>query len=268
MMVSCICGHVGVWVEWSSIGRTDASFVFTLTDADILSCLLSLRFAALYPSHRHAPSLHHIVTHWCVHSPSLCISPLLCLLLVLVLVSVARVPRHSSTLFSSSPPPVPSCHPPTSITYTFHLPISSFLPPLSLHSAGPSLSLTLPSSLLFPAVPPFIPAFSVRTPPSSSSPPPVFVPNLSAGSYVGCSVKSATGAAMEAQNECWWLCLFCKVVLCCDLVRRRCFSLLYKVLRRWVRRSAPWVCAFLCTCVTRRSQAGRETTGPGCTPKA
>lgn len=60
MMVSCICGHVGVWMEWSSIGRTDASFAFTLTDADILSCLLSLRFAGALPLilARSFPPLH------------------------------------------------------------------------------------------------------------------------------------------------------------------------------------------------------------------
>lgn len=89
--------------------------------------------------------------------------------LSLVFVSAVRVPRHSSTLSSSSPPPVPSCHPPTSITYTFSpsnlIFLTSFMPspcrPLSV-SHTPFLP-------YFPAVPPFIPAFSVRTPPSSSS---------------------------------------------------------------------------------------------------
>lgn len=62
-----------------SAGRMDVSFVFSVIDADILSCLFLLRFAELYPSNWHAPSLCYIVTHWCVHPPSLCISPLLCL---------------------------------------------------------------------------------------------------------------------------------------------------------------------------------------------
>lgn len=192
----------------------------------LISCHVCSRCVsrALYPSYWHAPSLHYIVTHWCVHSPSLCISPLLCLLLVPVFASVARVPRHSSTLFSSSPPQVPSCHPPTSITYTFSPSNLIFLT-----SFTPSLCRPLSVSHT-----PFLPSFSCRPTlhtcffsprsPLLLLPPPVFVPNLSAGSYVGCSVKSATGAAMEAQNEWWWLCLFCKVVVCCDLVRRRCLS--------------------------------------------
>lgn len=88
--------------SWEEFRRTDESFVFLLIDADILSCLLLPHLAELKPSNWHVASLRYADRHWCVHSLSLCIFPLLCLPLIwflLTRVSAVRVPRSSSVPF-------------------------------------------------------------------------------------------------------------------------------------------------------------------------
>lgn len=88
--------------SWEEFRRTDESFVFLLIDADTLSCLLLPHLAELRPSNWHVASLRYADRHWCVHSLSLCIFPLLCLPLIwfpLTRVSAVRVPRCSSVLF-------------------------------------------------------------------------------------------------------------------------------------------------------------------------
>ena len=264
MMVSCICGHVGVWVEWSSIGRMEESFVFSLTDADILSCLLSLHFAALYPSYWHAPSLHYIVMHWCVHSPSLCIAPLLCLWFSSLLCVSLDTPPHCPPRLRRRYRPV--ILPPPSLTL-FHLPISSFLPPLCLHPAGLSLSFTLPSSLIFlPSHPSYL-LFQ------SALPPPLPPTTCLCSTPVSRHLRRMLGEVGDGSSYGgieWMMMALLVLQGCCVLWpgKAQMPFFLYKVLRRWMRRFAGWVCVFLCMCVMHRSQAGRETTGPGCTPKA
>lgn len=102
--------------EVSSAGRMDVSFVFSLIDADILSCLFLPRFAKLSPSNWHAPSLRSTVTHWCLHPPSLCISrfvshsrrSLVCFLLCVSLSSPAHCPPPSHISITPIIPALPS----------------------------------------------------------------------------------------------------------------------------------------------------------------
>lgn len=121
-------------------------------------------------------------------------------------VSVVHVPRRYPTLFSSFLSLLSSCHPFRPVTYFFTF---QSHPSYLLYPFTPLASLHLPSSVDYTSLPP---SFSSHPPlytcfftlhfclhPSSSHHLSLFHP--SAGSYVGCSVKSALGAAIEAQNE-------------------------------------------------------------------
>ncbi len=171
----CICEDCKVWVEWRSIGQTDESFVFSLIDADILSCLLLLHFAEFYPSYWHAPSPCYIVTHWCMHSPSLCISPLLCLVwfpLVpfLLCTSLAATPHCSPRSCRCYRPVI---HSAPSLTFS---PFNLILHTSSTPSPRWPPCISLPLSITRPFLPPFlhillfIPVFSLCI--SASTPPP------------------------------------------------------------------------------------------------
>ncbi len=115
-------------------------------------------------------------------------------------VSVVQVSGHSSTLFSSISSFLSSSH-------LHHLYFVTFQSHLSyrLHTFTPLASLHLLSSIFFCLPPSCLSLrswFSLCIPltplPPVLLPPPVFVPPLSAGSYVCCSVKSASGAAIQA----------------------------------------------------------------------
>lgn len=178
-------GVCRIWVEWSYIGWMDESFVFSLIDADILSCLLLLHFAELYPSNWHAPSLRYIVTHWCVHLPSLCISPLLCLPLIWIplvwLLLCMAVLQHCSP---------PSCCCDCHIA-PHHLHFFSHFN-LVLLTSSTSSPLALPASPFICL--PFLPHCTPPPPPHTCFfillslyfplPPPVFVPPLSGSSIM------------------------------------------------------------------------------------
>lgn len=137
----CCCRRMDcrVWVEWGSAGLLDESFVFLLIDADIVSCLLLLHFK-IDPLNWHVPSLHNTVRHWCVHSPSLCISRSYGFLSCgfLLFMSLDNPSRCSGPIIC------PLCL------------IWPLLPPLQLHPAGLPASPVLlhplkpPSFLLFP----------------------------------------------------------------------------------------------------------------------
>lgn len=162
-----LCADCGVPVESGYTGWMDDSFVFSLIEADILSCLLVLQFAELYLSHWRAHSFHYIVTHWGMHLPSLCISPLLCLPLVwfplaMIILGLA-IPQHCTP---HSLIPVTAI-----IFYSF---VSFSLNPLPFHLVGlPAHHVFLPSSLIllrssysFLVFPSSFPLLLCRAPPS------------------------------------------------------------------------------------------------------
>lgn len=154
----------------------------------MLSCLFSLHFTGLYLSNWHAPSLRYIVTHGCLHPPSLCISLLLCLLLTCGFCCAYLLPAPHVTLISSSLSIPSSIRPDQIHICTVRCNLSSLFYPI-----------TLPFSLDFSPSPPYILlSFLLLTPSSSylcfSSPPPSITclcSTLSASRYVGRLVKSS-----------------------------------------------------------------------------
>lgn len=137
--------------------------------------------------------------------------------------------------------------------------ISPLLPPLQLHPVG----LTASPFLLHPLNPLhsffssflFICVYTLHSP----TPLPHFLllPLCSlADSFAGYSVKTSLEAPIDAQNDMiwlwWWLCLFCGFIVSCDLVKVHIPSSLYSDLWHWLM---------------HQFQAGREPTGPGCSPQ-
>lgn len=240
-----------VLVGWSGAGRTDESFVFLLIDADILSCLLLPHFSELYLSNWHVPSLCYTARHWCVHLPSLCISPLLCLPLLwfpltrfLLCMSLATPPHWTPHSCLSDPPN-----------------ISSLLPPFHIHPAGlpasPVLDLLhhpkLPSSLLLPCLPLHTCFFTLHSP---TRLPPLLLPLCSTPvSRQFCQMlREVSFGSCDRGIEWWWPIMVLHVLqVCCELW---CNAQMPFIVQRALRRQ-----------LMHQSQAGRETTGSGCSPK-
>lgn len=159
-------------------------------------------------SHTGVPTpsaLHMVVTHRCMSTPSLLISPFLCL--PLARLPLVHIRRHSPTrlLFLSA------YHPSDPVTWTFFSPFSV----ISSTSSSCMLASLQLVSTSFSHILLFIPAFSLCIPPysSASHPPPTTclcsTPVRQHLLFVGHSEESALGAAVDSQNEWWWLCLLC-----------------------------------------------------------
>ena len=223
---------------------------YFLIDADILSCLVLQHFTVPSSSNGHVLSLRYKGGHWCVCSPSLCIFPLLCLQFVRFSshrVSVVHVPGHSSTLSSLF----------LSLPSSYHLDVRlNFILLMPLHLEPAGLSATSVYFLINCCHHTFTSCLLRHTcvftphPPHSPSPT-LFHPRRMAFFLSEAQWCQCVSAAEEGENERWCVCLFSKFFSELRPIMAHAFTVQGARRRQFMH----------------RSQAGKATTGPGCSPK-